>query len=423
VGLKSARLSVALLLAASAARADDDISVSAGALARLRYEYVRNSDWGRDEPDDNGYFMSRFMLHAELRVGAYLRTFIELKSGLITGRNGGPRPTDKDELDVNQAFVELSAPPMDMHLRVGRQELAFGSSRLVSVRDGPNVRRPFEGVRAWFRVEEWRADAFVVAPVETDPGVFDDGREEGQWFWGLYVTGPVVDWLSLDIYYLGLRRREAAFEQGSAGEWRHSLGMRMWGKAAGWDHNTELVYQLGSFGPGTIRAWTAASDTGYTIAGLAGRPRVGLKANVTSGDDDPQDPDLQTFNPLFPKGSYFGEASLVGPLNHIDLDPSVTLHPMDDLSIQVDGDFFWRESLADGLYRSSGSVQVSGAGNSARYVGAQASLTIEWKLNPFLSLTGAYAHFFAGSFLREAGVGRDVDFVAIWMTARTPASD
>ena len=286
----------------------------------------------------------------------------------------------------------------------------------MSVREGPNVRRSFDGGRAWVAVAGWRADTFLVAPVETDPGVFDDGREDGQWFWGVYLTGRVVEGLSLDVYYLGLRRPDAKFEQGSGREWRHTLGTRIWGKAGGWDHNTELAYQVGSFGPGSIRAWTAASDTGYTID----RIRLGLKANVTSGDQDPTDPDLESFDPLFPRGSYFGEASLIGPINHMDLDPSVTFHPIEEVSIQLDGDFFWRESLSDGLYRSSGSLQVSGAGNPARYVGTQTSITVEWKIDPCLSLTGAYAHFFAGSFLRQAGLDRDVDFAAIWLTARTP---
>src|SRR5262249_38210415 len=156
----------------------------------------------------------------------------------------------------------------------------------------------------------WRADAFLVAPVETRPGVFDDGDEAGQDFWGVYGTGPVLAWLNLDVYVLGFGRDGARFEQGSAHERRYSAGTRIFGKGAGLDTDAELVYQWGSFGSGSIRAWTAASDSGYTASALPGRPRFGLKANATSGDHDPKDLDLQTFNPMFPRGSYFGEASL-----------------------------------------------------------------------------------------------------------------
>src|SRR5262245_7666371 len=77
-----------LLLALPAARAAADPSLSAGASARLRFESVRNADWGRDPEDGSGYLLGRFMLHVDFRLDAHLRLFGELKSGLITGRDG-----------------------------------------------------------------------------------------------------------------------------------------------------------------------------------------------------------------------------------------------------------------------------------------------------------------------------------------------
>ena len=132
--------------------------------------------------------------------------------------------------------------------------------------------------------------------------------------------------LGLDLYWLALRRDDAEYDQGTHNERRRSIGTRIWGAPGAWDYNFELVYQWGSFGPGDVEAWTAASDTGYTIAALPTQPRLGLRANVTSGDRDPLDSDLETFNPLFPRGSYFGEASLIGPQNHMDLHPALELH-------------------------------------------------------------------------------------------------
>src|SRR5690606_10364983 len=42
----------------------------------------------------------------------------------------------------------------------------------------------------------------------------------------------------------------------------------------------------------------------------------------------PHCPDLQTFNPLFPRGAYFSQANLLGPLNHVDLHPALSLKPV-----------------------------------------------------------------------------------------------
>jgi hypothetical protein len=77
------------------------------------------------------------------------------------------------------------------------------------------------------------------------------------------------------------------------------------------------------------------------------RPRFGLRADIASGDEAPANQDLQTFNPLFPKGAYFSEAGLIGPANFIDLNPCIDLHLANHLTLIFDWDFFWRESTHD----------------------------------------------------------------------------
>jgi hypothetical protein len=83
-----------------------DWYLSAGGEARERYEYFHNSLWGQGPQDSNGYFLQRYMLHADLHFGQNFRFFGQLKSGLENGRTGGPRPSDEDKLDVHQAFLD-----------------------------------------------------------------------------------------------------------------------------------------------------------------------------------------------------------------------------------------------------------------------------------------------------------------------------
>jgi hypothetical protein len=145
---------------------------------------------------------------------------------------------------------------------------------------------------------------------------------------------------------------------------------------------------------------------------------VGLEANVASGDRDPGDDDLETFNALFPRGSYFSEAGLVGPANFFDLHPSVELLPHESVTIAVDADFFWRQSTDDGLYSNGIDPIVPGDASGERYVGTHAGVEAEWRIDPRATLSAAYVHFFAGPFLEEAGSGKDVDFVAVWPSLR-----
>ena len=84
------------------------------------------------------------------------------------------------------------------------------------------------------------------------------------------------------------------------------------------------------------------------------KPRLGLRFDVASGDNNSSSASLQTFNPLFPSGIYFSLLNPVGPLNLIDLHPTLDLYAGEKLSVSFDWDFFWRESLGDGVYRISG---------------------------------------------------------------------
>lgn len=393
--------------------------LSFGGEARERYEYFNHPGWG-DNPKNDGYFLQRYLLHGDLRMGEYARLFGQLQSSLEDGRTGGPRPSDEDELDLHQAFLEVKlalGTDSSLALRSGRQELAYGSQRLISVREGPNVRRSFDGFVIIYREDEVQINAFATKPVQTNRHVLDDGPDQSQALWGTYAVLPVslLPKGNVDLYYIGLYRRNAIFDQGTARETRHSVGTRLWRSALPLDYNFEFVYQWGTFGNGDIRAWTAASDTGYSLASLPLRPRLGLKANIASGDEDSANPDLQAFNPLFPKGAYFSEAALIGPVNFIDLNPCLDLNLSDRVTLILNWDFFWRESTRDGLYNSAGTLVRSGRSSDAHYIGSMPQAQLSWDINRHLSFTAIYGHFFAGAFLKEAGPGKDVDYVTSWL--------
>ena len=56
----------------------------------------------------------------------------------------------------------------------------------------------------------------------------------------------------------------------------------------------------------------------------------------------PASPNLQTFNPLFPSGTYFNLANPIGPQNIIDLHPVLDLNFGENVTATADWDFFWR---------------------------------------------------------------------------------
>lgn len=396
-----------------------DWYLSIGGELRLRYERFTNDAWGAAPADGGGYLLQRYLLHADVRMGRRARAFVQLQSGVEANRNGGPRPPDEDYLDIHQAFFDYRldlGSDRSLTLRAGRQEMTFGSSRLVTFREGPNTRLSFDGLRLIGKAGAWQFGGFAVRPVETDRGFFDDGPERSRSFWGAGGTRPVRTLRgTIDVYYFGLDSKRARFDQGTAREQRQTFGTRLAGAAAGWDYNTEIALQLGRFGASDIRAYTVSSDTGYTFRPAPLSPRLSLKADIASGDGDPSDGRLSTFNALFPAANYFGETSLLGPANFRDLHPQVMLRLPRRIDFTADSLFFWRDSLRDGIYGPSGNLVRIGRLSDARYVGNQTSATLVWQANRHSRFFATYAHFFLGRFLRQTPPGRPTDYFTAYV--------
>jgi hypothetical protein len=250
--------------------------------------------------------------------------------------------------------------------------------------------------------------------VRLSPGTFDDTGDRRTEFWGVYAseldwTGPLG---ALDLYYLGYETEAAAFAQGTGRERRHSVGARLSGTRGGFDWDVETVRQWGRFGSADIAAWTVASDSGFTFADAPWRPRLGLKADLASGDEDPADGTLGTFNALFPKFPYFTEANVVAPANLVDLQPSLTLAPSDAVELAFGLNLIWKHRLADAFYGPPLTPVPGTAAGAHRFVGSQASLAATWRLSPGVVMTGAYTHFEPGVALDRAG-GRVGDFLTV----------
>jgi hypothetical protein len=260
----------------------EDFYLSVGGEARERLEFLHNEDFGAapaNSHGNNGYLLERYLLHGDLHLGPNLRFFGQFMTGLEDDRIGGPRPDiDRNALDVHQAFadfvVPLSGERDSLTVRLGRQEMTYGTGRLIDVREGPTLRRSFDEARLLLRARAWSVDGWYSKPVRNELGIFDDSPDPQKSFWGVYAVHPLplLPEGNVDLYYLGLENREAHYNQGDGAELRHSLGTRLWGKPMPWEYNLEYVWQFGTFGRGDINAWTAAHAVRYNFSDVPLKP-------------------------------------------------------------------------------------------------------------------------------------------------------
>ncbi|AOC96298.1 hypothetical protein BB050_03209 [Flavobacterium anhuiense] len=393
---------------------NDKYYASIGGEARLQYTYTVNNKWG-DEADDDGYLLSRYLFHANVQLGVF-RTFFELQSSLANGKTD-PSPVDENQLDIHQAFLDIDFIKEEneqLTLRSGRQEMMYGSQRLIAVREGPNSRLAFDAVKLFYKKNNWQSDAFFTHPIVNKQGTFNDSFNENAKFWGSYTVIHKVPFIqNIDLYYLGLWKSRSVFDDAIGEENRQSIGTRIWKNKGTWKYDFEGVYQFGNINQKTISGWTLSSFACYTFENIKYTPEIGLKTEIISGDKSSGDAHLQTFNPLYPRGAYFGLVALIGPSNLIDVHPSINFSLSEKWTLGIDYDIFWRQTLSDGIYAPNMQLLYSGKNTTERFIGSQLISNVNYDMNNHLGFTLETGWFNAGSFLKEVGSGKDYFYAAL----------
>ena len=405
-------------------RSNRDWHVTFGGEFRPFLEFYENYNWGAGPEERDSFYLQRIMFHADVRMAERARVFVELKSGVEAGRAGGPRPPDEDRLDANQAFIDFrigSSKETHITVRLGRHEMEYGDGSLVSYREGPNVRRGYDGAKVIMRLPGWQVDSFAVRPVETDSGVFDDGWDDGQRFWGIYASANRSPHRGVgrpEMYYLRLKREAVRYDQGLARETRHTVGARASYLLRGHEYWLEGTFQFGSFGQGSIRAWKHVQVYAYRFERIRLRPRLGINFAVSSGDKDQSDPDLQTYHPLVPRGLYYGYIDSSGSLNAMVVHPSTTLQLSRSLSLRGEVFGFWRHRTTDGLYSQPGFFIRTGQHSDARFVGTLGQLELTWRFDAHATATLQSGRYWVGEYLRETPPGKDLTYFSAKMSYR-----
>ena len=421
--------------------ADGSVALSLGLDARFGFEHFRDGGFG-DAPGSDTTTHLRLAPRAALSLSDRARIFGALKFGDVGGGRFPASPADDDGPDLHQLFGELSVGDAigldrrDALVRVGRQELHYGAGRLISIRNGPNLRFDFNGTLARARFGGTVGDFFVMRPSENDPGPWNNGVDETQAVWGLYSStalgtvlpdaAPLLARSNLDLFYVGHEREVSpyAFQAGPLDETRHTFGARLWSAGPpihGWNYEVEAGVQVGradgiATATGTrgadIRAGYVAGDVSYGFADVRWTPVVAMRFGVSTGDDDPEDGTLGTFRAPFPPGRYFGEANPLGPGNLAGVGPSVSVTPVRDLTLTARYQAFWRLEAEDGIYAPP-QVPLRPPAGSDRYVGGEIALIAGWRIDDRTGLTATVARFDTADFLDDAGPGEDIAFAQI----------
>jgi len=160
-----------------------------------------------------------------------------------------------------------------------------------------------------------------------------------------------------------------------------------------------------------LTAFAAHVGGGYTFK-CPWTPRLFAEYNFASGDHNPTDGDIETFQNLFPSNhAYYGYMDLFSWQNMHNPELSLKVKPCKEVGLETNFHWFWLANTNDAWYRANGTTRVRpitpGAPN---YVGAELDVLMTFQPVKPLVIWVGYSHFFAGSYVCATGACDDADF-------------
>lgn len=385
-----------------------DTMLTIGGELRARYVNEIDSRLGRI---DNEYMLYRNRVWADFWYTDSLRIYGEMINAFIDGNELRPLPIDENQAAFLNLFAEVRIYDLGgapVYLRVGRQEMLFGSQRLISTRDWTNTRLSYEGVRAYSRSDSFDIDAFAVHPVTVYPTT-RDRADNDTLFYGIWTTFRPMTGTTFDLYYLGLKNDSLVadrYVRRVRGEQEiNTFGARWAGNYTSLLYDFEGMCQRGTNAQRDLNACAFSTGLGWEFADHSWRPQVWVTYDYASGTSDPLSGRDHTFNQLYGFGHYyFGFLDLVGRQNIEDLSFQAVAFPDRWITLLAQCHHFQLAESRDFLYNAAGlPTRRSALGTAGRDVGNEIDLWANFHLTPHQDILVGYSKLFAGDFIKNTG--------------------
>lgn len=381
-------------------------SLTVSAEARFRYEEVAQ---GQLTPgNDYGQGLFRGVLGADLKLNPHLRGYAEVATGGVTGRRSASIASYHNEASLQQLFLEIRQGLGSVLLgaMMGRQEFTDGPRQLLSLSDGPNLHRTWNGARLFAHAPHWRIGAFDFRATRLQMGALDDGITSGERLRGVNASVNLTPGGGANTFLdpFWIRSEKPDFRAGgrSGSDRRDTFGLRVWGRRGAWKYDWTVAHQSGQFLDRRIEAWGFFAVQSLTLTSRGWKPTLTSHLDHASGGGAYTPGALRSFHPLYAASGYLGEGQFLSLSNLVLFAPGLSLSPRNGLSLSMEGGWARRLQTSDAVY-AGGMKAYAGTQNlPGRDIGTIRRLWATWSVTEHLSVAGAIEHFEAGDLLKRA---------------------
>ena len=350
----------------------------------------------------------RLRLNVKAELAGKYELFAE-GMDLRAANAGLPKPAQEDYADLHQAYAALkNVFGLPLEVKAGRQELKYGQGRLLWAAVWGNRINHFDAAVLKYKARGLSADVFYGARVSYNVEAWNDPNRQDM-LSGAYLSYRKNKEAPLVEGYLMSNYDSASMATLN----RHTVGVRGQALLPGAVAcDLELPYQFGKSSGKNVYAYAYHLDLSREFA-RAWSPRVAASLNYASGDKNALDSVNNTFIPLYqaPHDPY-GMMDLFRWQNMREMALEVSVKPEKNMKITAGTNYFWLARVRDSWYDSAGKkLRTNAAGTAGSYVGQEVSLLAKYDMGGGAVIEGAYAHFFAGAYVKDTGAHDNADFL------------
>ena len=368
-----------------------------GGQYRARYMAERNFRGLHLTGNDDDFILHRTRLFANAKYSDWFRFYGEYIDAESNNEFFAPRVIEVNRSDMLNLFADARAfdgDSGDLWFRIGRQELLYGSERLVSPLDWANIRRTFEGFKFYWQGTDWNVDFFATRPVLPNPIHFDSANYDQEFFGG-WATYKAIEGQTFDLFAIQFNNAFLANNFQFT-----TLGGRWLGSQESWLWELEGGTQFGDNTDASIhQAGFATGGVGYKWADRCWQPTLWCYYDWASGGNVLGAG--QGFNHLFPLAHKFlGYMDLFGRSNIQSPNVQLALQPAPKLKFLLWYYYLFLDTRADTPYTVVMGPVNPGNRPVSRDLGTEIDLIATYSINARMEILFGYSHFTAGDYYK-----------------------
>ena len=308
---------------------------------------------------------------------------------------------NEEFFEIGETYAEYIVKPANLTIRVGRQKMAYGDSRIFAPADWHNTGRwTWDAVKLSYRHESHFVDAFLGGTKTNDPLKLSIPFAESE-FLGGAIYGHIEFKKGIPVVepFILFKKEGTADYIRDRDISRYWSGFRFYSNAQDRIvYDATVVKQWGSQDGKSIDAHAWAVKLGYRFGSLPAKPVLYYRNTYASGGSG-ADLKIRSFDPAFGgNASYNGRMNIMSWSNITDNEIVLELSPWKGASAEIAFHHLGIPSPED--TRLLGTMEVE----SGNHFGNEFDIFLRYKLSDNWQLTSLFGYFRPGNLMDINGL-------------------